>query len=210
MIGPTIVRGNWSRIMNEGPFRMPRSTERSAANQPAEPSLPTTEPKAKEESKPVHRASESRRSMKVEKSKRPLIITIVAVVAAVLIAVGGWTLWSGMSTAGTAIDSSKYQAVFFTNGQVYFGKLHAFNDEYMKLTDVFYLQTASTDSADAKNPQKTSTYQSTSPTLIKLGDEIHGPQDEMIVSKSQVLFYENLKSDGKVSSSISQYKDSKK
>ena len=40
----------------------------------------------------------------------------------------------------------------------------------------------------------------------KLGQEIHGPEDEMIISKDHVLFYENLKSDGKVSQSIEQYK----
>lgn len=42
--------------------------------------------------------------------------------------------------------------------------------------------------------------------LIKLGDEIHGPEDEMILSKDQVLFYENLKTDGKVAQSIEKYK----
>lgn len=114
---------------------------------------------------------------------------------------------SPVTNSAMGIDSSKYQAVFFTNGQVYFGKLQAFNDKYLKLTDVYYLQTQQAEQ-DAKNLQKTSTDQN-NVQLTKLGGEIHGPQDEMIISRDQVLFYENLKSDGKVSTSISKFKNSK-
>ena len=108
-------------------------------------------------------------------------------------------------TTVTAIDASKYQAVFFTNGQVYFGKLHAFNSDYMKLTDVFYLQTKEAASG-SENPQQTAKNSSNDVQLVKLGNEIHGPADEMIISKDQMLFFENLKSDGKVTNSIGQYK----
>lgn len=125
----------------------------------------------------------------------------------VVLGVVGWFVWSGMNSGGTAIDSSKYQAVFFTNGQVYFGKLHAFNNGYMKLTDVYYLQSQqSTDGS--KNPQATSSDQNNNVQLIKLGDEIHGPEDEMVISKDQMLFYENLKPDGKVAQSIDKFKQS--
>lgn len=112
-----------------------------------------------------------------------------------------------VTNSAMGIDGGKYQAVFFTNGQVYFGKLQAFNDQYLKLTDVYYLQTQQAEQ-DTKNLQKTSTDQN-NVQLTKLGGEIHGPQDEMIISKDQVLFYENLKSDGKVSTSISKFKNSK-
>lgn len=78
----------------------------------------------------------------------------------------------------------------------------------MKLKDVYYLQTQKTDE-ESGNPQQTqSSTNSDGLTLIKLGSEIHGPEDEMIVAKDQVLFYENLKKDGKVSQSIEQSKKS--
>jgi len=111
------------------------------------------------------------------------------------------------SSVAPAIDTSKYQAVFFTNGQVYFGKLASVNSEYLQLTDVYYLQNQqSTDEVeDPNNPQASDADQS-SATLIKLGKEIHGPEDEMIISKEQVLFYENLKTDGSVSKTIAQDK----
>ena len=114
------------------------------------------------------------------------------------------------SSTAAAIDSSKYQAVFFTNGQVYFGKLHTLNNNYMKLTDIFYLQAKDpSTNADSKNPQETSTQQSPDVQLVKLGNEVHGPVDEMIISKDQMLFFENLKKDGKVAASIGQYKNPK-
>ena len=142
---------------------------------------------------------------KAKKNKQKLIGLIVGIVLAVaVIALSGWFL-SRSSTAAT-IDSNKYQAVFFTNGQVYFGKLKPVNANYFKLTDVFYIQAqeAESEKTDSENPQKTSN-QSTDIRLIKLGSEVHGPDDEMIISKDQILFFENLKKDGKVSDSITKY-----
>ena len=128
------------------------------------------------------------------------------VVGIALIGLVAWFVYRS-STAAT-IDTSKYQAVFFTNGQVYFGKLRSVNSGYMKLTDIYYLQTQS-NTKDSQNPQETNN-QSSDVQLIKLGNEVHGPEDEMIISKDQILFFENLKSDGKVTDSIKQYQNQKK
>jgi hypothetical protein len=156
----------------------------------------------------VHRATPVHHDTKEKKSWKRFLLPVVAIIIIILGGVG-WFAWSNMQNASTAIDSGKYQAVFFTNGQVYFGKLKPFNNEYMQLTDIYYLQTqaSSSDSTDSKNPQKTSTDQN-DVQLIKLGDEIHGPEDQMTLSKDQVLFYENLKTDSKVAQSIAKYKSS--
>ena len=132
--------------------------------------------------------------------KLGIIGALLAVLAIVLLA--GWMVYR--SSMAASIDGSRYQAVFFTNGQVYFGKLKNLNGDYFKLTDVFYLQTKTDE--DSNNPQETSTEDGANVQLVKLGSEIHGPEDEMIVSKDQVLFFENLKSDGKVSDSINRYR----
>jgi len=152
------------------------------------------------------------RAVKEKKSVWKRFLWPIIVAGAIIVAAGGWFLWSNLSGGGMAIDGSKYQAVFFTNGQVYFGKLQAFNGGYMKLTDIFYLQSKqSGNSKDSGNPQETSSDQSNNNVqLIKLGDEVHGPEDEMIISKDQVLFYENLKADGKVTQSIQKFKNASK
>lgn len=139
---------------------------------------------------------------KAKFGKRKIVAIIVGVLVAIaVIALSGWFLQRS-STAAT-IDNDKYQAVFFTNGQVYFGKLDQVNAGYFKLTDVFYIQ-AQEASANSENPQQTAS-DSTDIRLIKLGSEVHGPDDEMIISKEQILFFENLKKDGKVSDSIIKY-----
>lgn len=187
--------------MDVGPHRSARPVERRTAARPE----PAYRPEEKEEPKAVHRSAPRHAPQEEKPSKRflwPVIVTIVVII----VAVGGWFAWSRMNNGAVAIDSSKYQAVFFTNGQVYFGKLHAAGSGYMKLTDVFYLQSQqSGDNANSSNPQQAAADKG-NVQLIKLGDEIHGPEDEMIISKDQVLFYENLKSDGKVAQSIGQYK----
>jgi hypothetical protein len=107
-----------------------------------------------------------------------------------------------------AIDTKKYQAIFLRNGQIYFGKLTPVNKDYMKLNDVFYLRTQSTGSDEAKDSQADATNSQGDVQLIKLGNEVHGPDDEMVVNRNEVMYYENLKADGKVSQAIEKYKSS--
>lgn len=82
-------------------------------------------------------------------------------------------------------NNDTYQAVFLTNGQVYFGKLTANRTQYV-LRDVFYIQ--------AFDPRKTNT----EIKLVKFGDELHGPEDEMVLERSQVGIWENLRLDSRV------------
>ena len=193
--------------MDEGPFRTSRPADRRAETrqaptyrQPDEPQAAQPKPTSVERP-PVTHASKQKNASK--RSKLPFAI----IIAVVIIGIIGWLALLGLNgkSGGTSIDKAKYQAVFFTNGQVYFGKLSTLSDENMKLTDVYYLQTKSDTATDA-NPQQTSSESDVQ--LIKLGSEIHGPEDEMILSKDQVLFYENLKTEGKVAQSIESYKKS--
>jgi hypothetical protein len=128
-----------------------------------------------------------------------ITIAVAAVVILAVLTAGGLFLFKSSTTS--TIDSNKYQALFLSNGQVYFGKLSTLNSEYIKLTDIFYLQTKAADASE--NPQKTSS--ASDVQLIKLGSEVHGPDDQMIISKDQVLFFENLKTDGTVAKSIDKY-----
>jgi hypothetical protein len=151
--------------------------------------------------RPIESPSLSHRPKHRKGPKKVVLFSIATVLAIAVIVLAGLTMYR--SNVGTLIDSSKYQAVFFTNGQVYFGKLETLQSGYMRLTDIFYLQTKATDS---DNPQETSS-ESSDVELIKLGDEIHGPSDEMIINNDQVLFFENLKLDGKVSQSIKAFQN---
>lgn len=140
-----------------------------------------------------------------KKQQKQKLFVIIGVV--LLISVGVWASYLALrnSSVSSHIEGNKYQAVFFTNGQVYFGKLNPLAGGYMKLEDIYYLQTKS--SVNSDNPQETAENNSNDVELIKLGNEIHGPEDEMIISKDQVLFFENLKEDSSVSKTIKSYQD---
>ena len=149
-----------------------------------------------------HRGNQKKTKMKW------IIVAAVTTVFVLMLALVGFLLYRTSTAAH--IDASKYQAVFFTNGQVYFGKLERLNGGYFKLNDIFYLQAQATDKAASENPQETTNQSASDVQLVKLGSEIHGPDDEMIMSQDQILFFENLKKDGKVSDSIAKYKAEKK
>jgi hypothetical protein len=96
------------------------------------------------------------------------------------------------------VKTGQYQAVFLTNGQVYFGHLRNPESQTPVLTKVYYLQ------SNQQNVQSTTTNSSTQLSLVKLGNELHGPEDMMALNHSQILFWENLKDSGKVVQAIKQ------
>lgn len=96
------------------------------------------------------------------------------------------------------VKPNNYQAVFLTNGQVYFGKIKAVNTQYLDLQNIFYLNST----------QSSTTSKTTTPTqysLVKLGCELHGPLDEMVINHEQVSFWENLNPSGKVAQGIGKW-----
>ena len=123
-------------------------------------------------------------------------VTVLFVSIIVFVAVGG------SKSESELIKKDKYQAVFLsdTSGQVYFGKLKSLNAKYYQLTDIFYVKVD-----NAVQPDKTNT-SSQNISLAKLGNELHGPEDSMYISRDKVLFWENLKDDGQVVKAITEYK----
>ena len=91
-----------------------------------------------------------------------------------------------------------FSAVFLSNGQVYFGNIDSNSSKEMILKNVFYLQAEEGQQADSLNQSRFK--------LVKLGSELHGPQDILIINKSNVIFYEYLREDSKVVDSIRNFK----
>lgn len=143
-------------------------------------------------------------------SKMPWIVLAVIVVILVVCAIlfREKLFGSKNGAAAQSAKSNSYQAIFLTNGQVYFGKISDSDSNYVIMKDIYYLQvvqqpplqgtpTAGQAAADTQQPQI---------SLVKLGNELHGPVDEMHISRTQILFYEDLKNEGNVVKAIAAYK----
>ena len=131
---------------------------------------------------------------------------VVILVAVLLLAAGAWFAWSKMG-GDSGVKGDKYQAVFLTNGQVYFCKVSDVDKSYVKCNDIYYLQVQQSVQPEQKDKDKEDQSQV---SLAKLGSELHGPEDTMYISRQQVLFWENLKNDGKVVQAINSYKQQNK
>jgi hypothetical protein len=111
----------------------------------------------------------------------------MAIVALVVIFFGWWFLSSG----------SQWRAVFLTNNQVYFGHFREMPfASTITLTDVYYLQVNQSNQLNGSDQNQPAL------KLVKLGNEIHGPTDEMVIPMAQVLFLETLRSNSAVVTAI--------
>lgn len=101
------------------------------------------------------------------------------------------------------VDEGKMQAVFLNGGQVYFGNIKDLNSKYLRMDNIYYLRVNQTVQPDQENGTQQSTASDIS--LVKLGCELHGPKDEMLINREQVIFWENLKEDGQVAKAVAEY-----
>ncbi len=103
------------------------------------------------------------------------------------------------------IDDDKLQAVFLNGGQVYFGKIEDLNNKYLRMTNIYYLRVNQTVQPNQENNGQQQQTGANDISLVKLGCELHGPQDEMLLNREQVIFWENLKGDGQVAKAVEEY-----
>ncbi|HVR88213.1 MAG TPA: hypothetical protein VHG53_01545 [Candidatus Limnocylindria bacterium] len=119
----------------------------------------------------------------------------VALFAAVFAVVRWWDF------AQPALGAAKYQAVFLSNGQTYFGRYIDRFGPYAKVEGTYYIQqrSAATEEQPDQLPES---------KLIRRGNELHQPLPVVLIPKSAILFVEDLKSDSSVAQFIA--KDSAK
>ena len=138
-------------------------------------------------------------------SSKVLVIVLVLVGLIVIAA-----MFFGLSRnlSGGNVKEDQYQAVFLTNGQVYFGKLSNTTSDYVTLEDIYYLQVTQNQTADDALQEGENAAVDPQISLAQLGNELHGPEREMFISQDQILFWENLRNDGDVVTAITNYTSS--
>lgn len=126
---------------------------------------------------------------------------------------------SPITTSATSmLDQSKYQAVFLANDQVYFGKVTKSAGDYLVMEDVYYLVTSGQQNVSPQimNDLEESDVEgvTVSPeqeaesgfVLVRLGKEVHAPENKLVLNKEHVMFIEDLKADGKLVTAITESK----
>lgn len=122
-------------------------------------------------------------------------VLLLAIIAAFVVGGG-----KGVTSQSKYVDSKQMQAVFLNGGQVYFGNIKTINNQYLSIENIYYLRVN-----QQVQPNGTTT-SGQDISLVKLGCELHGPEDKMVVNQSQVIFWENLKADGQVAKAVEKYK----
>jgi hypothetical protein len=122
-------------------------------------------------------------------------------VAVLLVALSAYMVVGSPSNEGDKVNKDRMQAVFLNGGQVYFGRIGDLNDKYMTISDIYYLRVN-----QQVQPNQQGNQTSNDISLVKLGCELHGPEDSMVVNREMVIFWENLKNDGQVAKAVDEYK----
>lgn len=181
--------------MDFSPRGFQRNSERPATQQPAGTTqVPVTG---------GDKESRTLLSFKDGKLLQVLSVVLLASITVLLVAlaIGAYTSKEPVSGEAARVAEDRYQAVFLNGGQVYFGRIASLNNEYIDLQDVYYLNVAD------QNVQTGADNAQDNVALVKLGCELHAPQDQMFINREHVTFWENLKTDGQVANAIKQWQD---
>lgn len=142
---------------------------------------------------------------------RNLSHTILTILGVMVLVVGIFWFYQRSGFSGNAepkFTKDSYQAVFLSNGQVYFGKVSNLSKQHVTLTDTYYLirgQAIQSQTPEGENQGQTETAFG----LRKLGEnEVHGPVDEMVINRDHILFVEELKDEGALVQAINRKKES--
>jgi hypothetical protein len=122
--------------------------------------------------------------------------------ATALVVAAIWLLSVGPKNEASYVDKNKMQAVFLNGGQVYFGKVTNLDNKFLRLTEIYYLRV---NQQVQPNQEGNNQAAQNDISLVKLGCELHGPVDEMLINREQVIFWENLKEDGQVAKAVAEY-----
>jgi len=135
------------------------------------------------------------------KAMRVLSVVVLVLAALIIGLIALYLALGGNGGESRFVDKKKFQAVFLNGGQVYFGKIRNLNNSYITIDNIYYLRV----NQQVQPNQTTSSTSAQDVSLAKLGCELHGPTDYMVINRDQVLFWENLKDDGQVVTAITKF-----
>lgn len=146
-------------------------------------------------------AKKKKKGLSFLTSMKLVQVALLFLVTALLVALI-WFFVLGGKNESRYVDDSKLQAVFLNGGQVYFGDIEDLNNKTIGMSNIYYLRV----NQQVQPNQESAQAGSNDISLVKLGCELHGPEDRMVINREQVIFWENLKDDGQVAKAVKDYK----
>jgi hypothetical protein len=117
-----------------------------------------------------------------------LIGGIVLAVLIVVLAVVVVQRLGPSDALASQVKSGDYQAVFLTNNEVYFGNLTVPSGSFVYLRHVYRL---TSQVGKSGKPLRS--------TLVKIVNDLHSPEDLMVINRANILYIENLNPSGQAS-----------
>ena len=119
-------------------------------------------------------------------------VVLIGVLVALIIAA---LVFYKTNSENSYVNTSTYQSVDInvngsTGGQIYFGKIVSMNPSYVVMDDVFYLQPGSSTNQFSLN---------------SLTCTLYAPQNQIVINRSQVAFWENLAPKSQVVTDINKW-----
>jgi hypothetical protein len=120
--------------------------------------------------------------------KRPggLVLTLIVVLIGAMLAI------MYVLPDGVRINSRGYQVVYLASGQAFFGKLQNTDGKYVVIKDAYTTQ----DQTGAQDNAQSQT------AIVKVSQQVYGPEDSLSIKSDQVVFWQNLRSDSKIVQAI--------
>lgn len=114
------------------------------------------------------------------------------IVTALVVVVGAALALAFLVPKGERVDGSGYQVLYVATGQVYFGKLQNTTGDYVVMDQAYTTQ-------DQVSSQDNTSAQT---SIVKVSQQVYGPQDTISIKSDQVIFWQNLRADSKVVQAI--------
>ena len=120
--------------------------------------------------------------------RSPVLLRIAKIALAVVVFVAVFAFVEWWDFAPPSFGGARYQAVFLSNGQTYFGHYVDRIGPYAKIENAFYIQ-----QTPAANENEAATSK-----IVRRGSELHEPEPFVLLPKSAILFVEDLRTDSSV------------
>ena len=133
------------------------------------------------------------------KAGKLVIIILIFVLVVAFMGISLWQDGTFRNISQTLNFKNTYQAVFLSNGQLYFGQISEMTNEYIKMEKPHFLQLAQ-DQAELEDSGVQPEMQ-----LISIKDEFHKPKDFVLIEKSSVIFIEELREASQIADAIENF-----